>query len=147
MPVVTIQIGPKGPIADIAVAVSAPRQSALAKAGIPAPPPVAVRGLIDTGASCTCVDPSVIKQLGIPPTGKCHMFTPSSGAAPVTMNLFDVTLIIFMEQGQAHVADLLLPVAEAELDHNGCQVLIGRDVLSNGAFFYDGKSGRVVLTF
>jgi predicted aspartyl protease len=25
--------------------------------------------LIDTGASCTCLDPTVIASLGLPPTG------------------------------------------------------------------------------
>lgn len=58
---------------DAFVTVSAARSTAMTAAGIPVPGLQQIRALLDTGASCTCLDPTVIAALGISPTGveKC----------------------------------------------------------------------------
>lgn len=60
MPFVTLPLSAAGPMMDVLVAVSAPLHHALQKAGKPVPPPQQARALIDTGASCTCIDPSIL---------------------------------------------------------------------------------------
>ncbi len=46
------------------------------------PNPVAVKGLVDTGASCTVIDPTVVQRLGLTPTGSTMILTPSTGSTP-----------------------------------------------------------------
>jgi hypothetical protein len=149
MPQLMSQFGAHGPFVDIAVAISGPRQAALAAAGMPVAPPVIAKGLIDTGASITCIDPHIIKTLGLAPTGACPIHTPSSGVGGGHMcSLFDVAILIFMDANQIHVASITLPVAEAELSHQGAfDALIGRDILSKASLFYNGNSGTFVLSF
>ena len=69
MPHISLPISPSGPTLEFFVAASVPRAEALKKAGLPVPAPILVKGLIDTGASCTSIDPSILKALGLVSTG------------------------------------------------------------------------------
>jgi hypothetical protein len=64
------------------------------------PPPVIVRALIDTGASCTCLDPLVIAKLGLAPSGTVQVHTPSTAGSAVTCNQFDVAVGVFMDSDE-----------------------------------------------
>jgi len=119
----------------------------LRAAGQPIPPPVVGRGLIDTGASSTAIDPSVIQSLGLLPRGTINILTPSTGAVPHVCNQYDISLIILMTPPQFHVASLTIPVVESQLLNQGIHALIGRDVLSNGMFVYNGKANTISIAF
>ena len=67
MPILTLPLEIGGAIIDVGFAVSGPRLNALKAANMPVPTPVIVRALVDTGASCTCLDPTVIAQLSLAP--------------------------------------------------------------------------------
>jgi len=67
---------------NAALGVSEARRQALLTAGQAVPQFVSIRALLDTGASMTCVDPTVIAALGLAPTGMTQMITPSTGAVP-----------------------------------------------------------------
>jgi hypothetical protein len=69
VPHFTLSLGPNGPVLNAIVAVSQERNAALVAAGQPAPKPQPIRALVDTGASATCVDPSVLAALSLTPTG------------------------------------------------------------------------------
>jgi hypothetical protein len=103
--------------------------------------------LIDTGASVTCIDPSIIAQLELSPTTRATVHTPSSGQGGHECNMYDVSLAIFMDSGQLHLASLTIPVAEAELSHQGVDALIGRDVLSKALLVYNGVAGEFSISF
>lgn len=57
MPHFTRQFQDHAPIVDAVFHVSEPRLKALTEAGVEIPKPVVGQALIDTGASCSCVDP------------------------------------------------------------------------------------------
>ena len=116
-------------------------------AGLDVPPPVLARALIDTGASCTCVDATVIKKLGLVPSGTASIYTPSTGGNVHTCNQFDVAVGIVMDSNQVHVPSLIIPVIESDLDAQGFQALLGRDVLNQGIFIYDGHRQFLTLAF
>lgn len=82
MPFFTLRISARGPIVDAAVLVSLARREALQKTGKPVPNPQRVAALLDTGASCSAVDQSVLDALGLTPTGEAEILTPSTGATP-----------------------------------------------------------------
>jgi predicted aspartyl protease len=145
LPHFTLQFQTGGPQLELYVGVSHPRQNALQQAGGPIPQPILIRGLVDTGASTTAIDPAVINGLQIQPTGSMSVLTPSTGATPHQANTFDVSVTIPV----AGVTFALgaLQVFEAALNVQGIQALIGRDVLANCLFVYDGRAKIFSLAF
>lgn len=128
--------------------VSQARRSALVAAQQPVPSPIQIQALIDTGASGTCVDPSVLAQLGLTPTGSTLINTPTTGAQPVQADTYDVSLSIYALQGHPPLTHQTIPVVQAELlASQGFHALIGRDVLKECLLTYDGRSGLFSLAF
>jgi hypothetical protein len=146
MPHISLTISPGGPLLDLAIGVSVPRAEALTKAGQPVPPPIKIRGLIDTGASCTGIDPTILTQLGVVSTGPVPVHTPSTkSGAPHIAKQYDVSIILIHPKlnWRFHT----LPVIEAPLIHQGIHALIGRDILANCLFTYDGQGNAFCLAF
>jgi hypothetical protein len=145
----TLQLDPaNGPVLTVMLGVSLPRADALATAGQPLPNSVPVRALVDTGASCTCVDPGVLDRLALTPTGSTTIHTPSTGAAPHVADQYDVSLIV--PGAGSHHAPLVvpaLPVAAADFAAQGIDALIGRDVLRDCILIYNGSVGSFTLAF
>ena len=112
-------------------------------AGQPVPKPFQARALVDTGASCTCVDPEVLIALGLSPTGSTPMHTPSTGDAPVDVDQYDVGLIIPPAvQGQPPLVFGTVPVAASKFfQAQGIHALIGRDILRHCVLHYNGGLG------
>ena len=148
MPHFTIPVDPKeGPVLKILIAVSEARSDALVKAQELLPNPVLVVGLVDTGASCTCVDTDIISQLDIPVSGNTKVYTPSTGNQPMDADQFDIGLAIFAsEKEQPHLVRNL-PVVGCDFKDQGYKVLIGRDVLSRCMLVYNGILGQYTLAF
>ena len=142
----TLQFQTAGPQINLYIGVSQPRASALSQAGQTIPQPIGVRGLIDTGASMTAVDPSIITALGLQPTGAQPILTPSTGATPHSANTFDVSITIPIIGAQTWTLGAL-QVFESALNVQGIQALIGRDVLANSLLIYDGRFGIFSLAF
>jgi hypothetical protein len=145
MPHVTQQISPNGPVLDCLVGVSLPRAQALQRAGQKSPAPVPVRGLIDTGASSTCVDPTCFTVLGLTPTGQIPIHTPSTSGTPHLADQYDVSLVLLHPRLQLTLH--ALPVIASTLKNQGIQALIGRDVLKGCLLVYDGAAGLFSLAF
>lgn len=132
---------------DAYVGVSQARNTALQLAKQRIPTPEKIRALLDTGASCTCIDPSVLKALGIPPTGNVLLNTPSTGSEPHTANVYDVSLAI---PGATSPPLFLHTIAIAEtelLAKQGFHALIGRDVLENCVFHYNGPVKILTVSY
>jgi hypothetical protein len=133
----------------VAVAgVSQARRNALVAAGQPVPSNVNIQGLIDTGASSTCVDPSVLNALNLTPTGSMMMTTPSTGTQPVAADTYDISLVIYAAATQHPLVHHTIPVASAELlAAQGFHALIGRDILQGCLLVYHGQDGVFSLAF
>ena len=145
MPHLTLQCSAGGPMLDLLIGVSARRAAILQAQGAAVPAPVPVRALIDTGASCTCVDPSILQQLNLQPTGIAPMLTPTTGAATVSTNVYDVSMTLVHPQLQFTIN--AIPVAESVLLNQGFHVLFGRDMLAHCYFAYDGRVDCSCLRF
>ena len=63
MPHLTLQVSANGPVVDLLIGVSKPLADVLQKNGKPIPQPIQIRGLIDTGASGTCIDLQVLHAI------------------------------------------------------------------------------------
>lgn len=90
----THEVVAAGPIIDVTINLSAARLDAMRAANVPLPQPRTARALIDTGASCTCVDPSVLEALGAEARTSIPMRTPPTGMTPATVLQYDVSIRI-----------------------------------------------------
>lgn len=133
-------------MADAIIGVSAPRMQALQQAAQPVPAAQQVRVLIDTGASGTCVDPSVLTSLGLTPTGQVPVNSATSGQTPVMCDQYDVGLIIPGPTGP-FIAPTIPVTAHELLVAQGFHALIGRDVLARCVFVYNGTMGLFTLAY
>jgi hypothetical protein len=80
MPSITFPVSPAGAILEVTVQVSGERRLALKAAGKQIPKPVFAQAEIDTGASCTVIDPSIAKALELQPKGRVSIQTASTGS-------------------------------------------------------------------
>ncbi len=147
MPTVTLPITAAGALVDAIVGVSQARQRALVAVGMTIPGPVAVRALVDIGASCTCIDPTIAKQLSLSPTGAASMLTAATGTSGQPCNRYDIALAVVMANQQFHSLAAVISAIEAPLAPHGFQLILGRDVLAFGTLLYDGKSQSFTLMF
>lgn len=98
------------------------------------PAPLTGVALIDTGASITCVDISIIQSLNIQPIGTTTVYTPQGNA---TQQLFPIKLSF---PGTAIVISLNAVLGSVLLAQN-IGALIGRDILSRCVLVYNGPLG------
>ena len=145
----TLQIENAGPLLNVQIGVSGPRMAALEQANRPIPPVFSARGLVDTGASCTAIDPSVVTDLELSPTGDMAAITPGTtpGTKPVDVSQYDVGVLIYGINNLNPLVIPVLPVIEVELANQGFQALIGRDILARCVLIYNGSLGQYTLSF
>jgi Aspartyl protease len=139
-----LAISPGGPLIDIFVGVSAPRQAALQKANLPMPPPVQARLMVDTGASHTVIDPQILNQLNLSPTGVTFVHTPSTGGVAQQVQQYDVGLSIAHPNITRYFH--ALAVSACQLKVQGFDGLLGRDVLRECLFLYTGPDNVFILS-
>ena len=101
MPLIHRPLTDGAPLVSVLIGVSAPRRQALIASGLAVPDPVVMHLLIDTGASCVSLDQTAIAPLGLAPTGRATVHTPSTdAAAPHFCNQYDVSLILPAPRGR-----------------------------------------------
>jgi hypothetical protein len=102
--------------------------------------------LVDTGASISGIDSTVIAQLGIQPTGTMLIRTPSTGANPHSCSTFDVSLLIpgAVPPPKTFPA---MPIVDGQFLPQGHHGLLGRDALSDARLIYSGPNSFVMLSF
>ena len=146
MPHVTHLSDPlSGPVITILVGVSLNRMNALQQAGLEVPNAIAVNFLIDTGASSSVIDNTVIAPLELSPTGfrQCH--TPSTGSTPIDFPEYDLGLMLLHDD--SHKLFPSMPIAASDFSMQNIHGLLGRDVLAHCLLVYDGRAKSYALAF
>lgn len=132
-----------GPIINVVFGVSSAQQASLT--GVPIRP-FCAKGLIDTGASHTSVDPSIITELQISPVGTG---TALSSTTTREADIYSVNLYIYTANPQIaprQFPNLSVSVSDLYSRH-GFHALIGRDVLSQCVLIYQGINNVYTLLF
>lgn len=96
--------------------------------------------LIDTGASISAVDDSVIRTLGVAPVGLANVGT---GAGPNQQNLYPARFIL----PNIGIGIEFSRVLGSNLSSAGIIALLGRDVLSRMILIYSGGTGRLTIAY
>jgi len=126
-----------GPVVDMSVWVGSPVENALRRAGSPVP--LSARGMIDTGATASVIQPAIASSLGLEPVGRVSISTPSSASVPCYQYV-----VRLMLPNNVVVETLAI---EAPLQGQQVQCLIGRDVLAHGVLVYTGYVNQFTLSF
>ena len=130
------------------IEISPPRRliDRLTEDGLPIPKTTTGHAIIDTGASISVVDSSVISGLQIHPIGVIEIGTVAGTAR---RNLYPARFL-FPHLPRAifpRLAIDLSAVIGADLSSFNIIALIARDILSISLFVYDGFVGRFTLAF
>lgn len=148
MPHFTLQTSAQGPVVRAAIMVSSPKLQMLTDAGQPLPDPQSINALIDTGASISGVDPTVLMALGLSPTGQTQLLSSTSGPAGVSVPTYDVCIGIYAARpGDLHHISDTIQVIATDLTGRAFKALIGTDVLSKCIFHYNGADGFFTLAY
>lgn len=129
-----------GPIMQVEVSIPDELAQYFTENNMPIPSPLTGIGLIDTGASITAVDVSIIQQLGIQPVGISNVYTPQGSTQ---QELFPIKLAFI---GGPPITINFSSVLGSELINQGIIALLGRDVLSNCILIYNGTAGHFSLS-
>lgn len=149
MPHFTLQMTAQGAIMNTLIGVSEGRKNALAAVGQAIPNVVHALALIDTGASATCIDSSVLQALNLTPTGQTMIKTPSTGNTSVPFDQYDVSLLVppaAANQIPLFIGTLAVVCTDLFVSQ-GFHVLIGRDILSQCLFIYNGTTSLFTISY
>lgn len=103
--------------------------------------PFRTEALIDTGASTTGISPEVAKSLNLHPIQQVNVI----GAHGIEKS--NVYVVNFTFPGSGIVLKDWMVSETKGLSGRPFQMLLGRDVLKNFLFVYDGASGEIGLEF
>jgi predicted aspartyl protease len=129
----------QGPLIQVEVSLHPAAEANLQNANLPIPAPIPGTALIDTGASVSSVDESIVSQLGIPAVGTSQVFTPGGQVLQ-----------------QLHPCRIWFPGASLPpitfgfvlagiLKAQGIDVLLGRDVLRDYVLVYNGPGAHYTI--
>jgi aspartyl protease len=144
MPQLTFPTRPDGLFVDVLVGLDAQMVTDRLAAGLPVPPAVQVRGLLDTGSDVTCVHASLLSHLG----AALHAPTTTQTAGgSVRVNLFRMRVSICDARNPTGplLMNPSLLVMEPQQSLPNAEVLIGLDILLNCKLFLDGPAGEFTL--
>jgi len=131
-----------GPTVAVEVMVHPNMARSLKEAGKSVPESVIGDAMIDSGAQATTIDTSVAERLQLPRTSKIEAFGIGGRSEGYTSpcSIFIPSLKLTTNCARAHCH---------ELTKNAKHIiaLIGRDILKQMTFFYDGINGQVQLVY
>jgi hypothetical protein len=133
------------PIIPVLVGVSNLRFQVLRAANQPQPQPINVSMLVDTGSSRCCITPGLLAPLGLTSIGKIPLHTPSTGGAPVSCDLYEVSFMIPHPHSPLFLP--VMPIVECCPLSGPVQGLLGRDFLKRCLLVYEGQAQTFALAF
>jgi hypothetical protein len=131
----------QGPVVQVTVGVAEFVANQLIQNGIKVPDPISGYGLIDSGASSTCIDDDIAHTLGLPIIDQAIIATPSHDAT--SKNVYPANIVF---TGTAIKSNDFRAIG-ASLSNQGIIALIGRDILSNFTLFYNGPFGEITISY
>jgi hypothetical protein len=141
----TKPIDPDGPLVTVRIAITWAHEQLLISRGDPVPFPVGDEALLDTGTSMTVISDDITRVLALPLRGTRTVRSSLTGSQSRPARVFEVRLAIMIGPTVLHEWPKV-PVLEAAFPgQDPYHVLIGRDLLDDCVFTYDGKRRTFTL--
>ncbi len=135
-----IALAQRGPVVQLTIGVAQAIAEQLLKEGKPVPQPISGLGLIDTGASATCIDEVSAQRLQLPVIDVVQIASASHASTEQNVYPLHIEIVGFP-------IGLDVPRAiGAPLAAQGLLVLIGRDALHQAVLIYNGMAGQFTLS-
>lgn len=128
-----------GPLLDVTIAIPNSLKELFEEKGETPPDPVSGKVLIDTGASRTCVDDTIVQSLKIQPIDTTKIIT---AGGMIQKELYPVILGL---PGTDFPHTEFTEVIGVDLNDAGIIALLGRDVLAHFICVYNGPEGTISL--
>ena len=130
----------QGPFVQVTIGIAQSIAEQLLQQGQSLPSPISGVALIDTGASSSCIDSEIARQMMLPVVNVVNVA--SASHASTQQNVYPI---------QIEVVGLPISIETpnaigAALGAQGLIALIGRDVLQHCTLFYNGISGSFTLS-
>lgn len=142
---------PDGPLVELVIGLAAPDVQVLRQAGRPIPQSVTVQALLDCGSEITCADAQVLAALtssGMTLARLVFTNVPAlSGLGAACVYAAGLTIVHPSGDPKTNLHLQEHPIAEVALGHLGYQALIGRDILDECLFIYDGPGKTFTLAY
>ncbi len=130
----------RGPCIQVSIGLAKLIATQLLEQAKEIPEPVSGLAMIDTGASCTCIDNAIALQMGLPVIDVVKMTSASHENTPA--NIYPVYAELL---GTGIIVDIPRAMGAA-LEPQGIIMLIGRDFLQHCTLFYNGLAGQITLS-
>jgi hypothetical protein len=133
-----------GVVVDVVVQLCKPEKERRQQLGHALPEPQTVKAMVDTGASRSLVDRSILQNnLGLSSTDRGEVRALTGG-----MMQFDEYTVDLSMSGEGFTRSWNpWVVGERDLTHFGYKAIIGRDILAHCLLVYDGKRKTFALSF
>ncbi len=138
----TGRIEPKGPFLFVTAMQTTQYVERAKAAGITPTAPMNVRALVDTGASSSALDATVIQSLNLIQTGRTQVHTPSGYGE---RDQFDVSLFFGSVPGD--VKSFTVSIISSDLASEGFLAILGWDILRHCILTCDGPKGTFRLDY
>jgi predicted aspartyl protease len=141
-----ITLTESGALVTVEISIPAQLKAYLAEEGLPIPEPRVGFALIDTGASASAVDAKVFYVLGIAPIDRITTSTPHGEAESEVY----AASVAFPGLDLAEMPMETLIGCDLNWDHaEGKEIimLLGRNILQDFLFVYNGRSGDIALAY
>jgi hypothetical protein len=137
-----------GPLTDVRVTLNRDDARSRRTHGRPVPTPIEVVALIDTGAECSAVSPTVVSRLGLPLVTARLTNAPGLGGLSITP-IRDASFILLHpdRRRSLHLNVWDIEVVELDIAAAGCDAVIGRDILARCTFTYNGRTNSFSLSY
>ena len=129
-----------GLLLEVEVAPPQALASVLTSQGKPLPQFVTGSALVDTGASCCCVEETLLQQLELQPVNQVNVSSPNGNRL---QNVYFVRLAF----PGSPIPPLEIPVVGVQLNQGRTISLIGRDLLRHCVLIYNGPMGSYTISF
>jgi len=130
----------QGPLVRVSITLEENFAQTVVQSGLQLPGPLVGWGLIDTGASHTCIDEAAARRMGLPVIDVVGIASASEAEVQRNVYPIQVEVVGFPIRLQAPRA------IGAELEGQGYIALLGRDVLQLCTIFYNGPAGEITLS-
>lgn len=144
----TVEITRKyGALVSTTIGISSARRRALLREGLTVPPVQRVDLLVDTGASHTMVDASVMRSLQLQPINSYSYHSTSTAGVPEMCEAYDAELTLgSASEGNLLRIEPLEIMANSFIGHH-YQGLLGRDVLNRLQLAWRGTTRELALVY
>lgn len=138
----------RGPLILVRVGLTRPDQATRRAVRQPTPAPVELLALIDTGAEGSCLDDRIVGRLDpVPQDYGLVNYAVAGGVTPSVLYEVELTLPHPTATRSRWLVIPDLEVAGVDLTGTGCEAILGRDVLAQCVFAFDGLTDSFTLSY